>query len=158
MLVFFEQTGLRAGVEALLPALKARPNITAFVVSPWNAGEAVLAPPFDTLLAFDPALARALRFPALDPFRSCSRPTPGLAGGDVAERARAALQRDDHRARCLRAYLTQPFFVAEPNSGRPGERVARPDMLADVAALMTAAADALSEKQLLYRGRAAAER
>jgi F0F1-type ATP synthase beta subunit len=115
--------------------------------------DAVLAPPFDTLVAFDPVLAKAMHFPALDPLGSCSRPLPGVAGYDVADAARSLLRQDQHRAQCLRAYLTQPFFVAEPFSGRPGLRVARADMLADVATLLGGAAEALHPKQLLYRGR-----
>jgi ankyrin repeat protein len=155
-LVFFEQPGLRAGVEALLPALRARATITTFVVSPWQDNDdarATLAPPYDALLAFDPALARAFLFPALDRERSRSRPIAALLGGELAERARGLLRRDDERARCLQAYLTQPFFVAEPNSGRPGESVTRAELLADVAALLDETATPVPREQLLYRGR-----
>lgn len=157
-LVFFEQPGVRAGVEALLPALRARPSITTFIVGPWqDVGEhTTLAPPYDALLAFDPALARARLFPALDPWKSRSRTIPELAGGEIADAARALLRRDEPRAHCLRAYLTQPFFVAEPNSGRPGENVARADMLADVAALLDDTATPPARELLLYRGRAPA--
>ena len=77
-LVFFEEPGRRAGIEALFPALRAQRSITTFVVSSWpNGDDAVLAPPFDTLLAFAPGLAQAMCFPALDPARSRSRPIPG---------------------------------------------------------------------------------
>jgi F-type H+-transporting ATPase subunit beta len=150
-----ERTRPRAGVEALLPALRARPQVTTFVVNPWQKAEQTqLAPPFDTLLTFDPVLAKALCVPALDPFRSSSRSAAGLAGVDLAVAARALLRQENERALRLRAYLTQPFFVAEPNSGRPGEHVARADMLADVAAVLDGALDGLSHEQLLYRGRA----
>jgi RNA polymerase sigma factor (sigma-70 family) len=152
-LVFFEVPGQRAGVEALVPALRARPHFTTFFVDPWLSPETpVLKPPFDTVLTFDPELARAIRFPAIDTTRSRSRPVAGLSGGELADAARALLRAGGERAEALRAYLTQPFVVAEPHSGRPGERVPRSHMLADVSAILNGEADDMPLRELLYRG------
>jgi hypothetical protein len=152
-LVFFEVPGQRAGVEALVPTLRARSHFTTFFVEPSLPHEvAALKPPFDTVLAFDPRLARALRFPAIDPLRSQSRATAPIAGNDVAEAARALLAAGGKRADALRAYLTQPFVVAEPHTGRPGVRVPRSQMLADVGAILRGDADSMKCEDLLYCG------
>jgi hypothetical protein len=154
-LVFFAQPGQRAGIEALVPALRARASFTTFFVDPWPAHESVvLRPPFDGVLAFDRELARAVRFPAIDVARSCSRPVPGWQGIEIADAARTQLLARDARADALRAYLTQPFVVAEPHSGRPGARIPRAELLADVQAILQGKADALPLEQLLYCGRA----
>lgn len=153
-LVFFEHPGTRASVAALWPALHGRSDLLTFIVSPWElAVPAVLKPPFDALIAFDPSLAKQRLYPALDPAQSCSR-LADHAAELVAHAARRLLLEDSERARLLRAYLTQPFVVAAPHVGRPGEHVARLDMLADVAALLEGAADGTPLGQVLYRGRA----
>ncbi len=57
------------------------------------------------------------------------------------------------RARLLQAYLTQPFFVAEQWSGRPGVSVTLGDALRDVRRIMAGEADALPPAQLHMGGR-----
>jgi F-type H+-transporting ATPase subunit beta len=170
-LTLFEPGGMRASIEALLPALGPRPDgsaITAFVVPPWQSvgsADVKLAPPFDAVLAFDSALASALRFPALDVQRSRSRLLEQRPATDpsalcarearalLAELARDSLAPDRlARALRLRAYLTQPFHVAEPFSGRPGVSVELETLLADVRAILDGRTDHLAPDALAYRG------
>jgi F-type H+-transporting ATPase subunit beta len=57
------------------------------------------------------------------------------------------------RTRRLELFQTQPFFVAEPWTARPGESVPFEDTLADYSALVDGAADTLPEEALRYVGR-----
>jgi F-type H+/Na+-transporting ATPase subunit beta len=173
-LTFFEQPGVRASIEALLPALGTRVDgsaITTFVVPPWQTAGAepvALKPPFDASIGFDPALAAAICFPAIDAQRSRSRLLEGAKAGDhhaeCAAQACALLRELSEpatgaergatfeRARRLRAYLTQPFHVTEAFSGRPGASVPLADMLADVRAILAGRTDPLAVEPLAYRG------
>jgi RNA polymerase sigma factor (sigma-70 family) len=173
-LTLFEQPGVRAAIEALLPALGRRPDgtsVTTFVVPPWQTagdGPLALAPPLDACIAFDPKLASALCFPAVDPLRSRSRLLEGAKATDehaaCADRARALLlaaQQAGERAESdvaversqrLRAYLTQPFHVAEAFSGRPGVSVELGTLLRDVRAILDGQADAVAVEAIAYRG------
>lgn len=76
----------------------------------------------DTVLAMSLDLGQARMYPAIDPVRSRA---VSASTDPVAERARAVLRDgvDDVRIELVRAYLTQPFFVAEPYTGRPGVKV-----------------------------------
>jgi len=169
---FFERPGVRAAIEAVLPELGQRADgsaIGAFVVPPWQRGDGdavELRAPFDTCFGFDRALAAARCFPALDAQRSRSRWLDGeladahaacamQARGLLADRGdeRDEAARDRHaRARRLRAYLTQPFHVAEAFSGRPGASVDVETLLADVHAILAGEADDLAIEDIAYRG------
>lgn len=56
------------------------------------------------------------------------------------------------RAGRLERYLTQPFFVAEAFSQRPGASVALEDTLRDTARILDGALDHLPEEHFLWRG------
>lgn len=173
LITFLERPGVRTAIETVLPRLGVREDgsaITALIVPPWQqAGsrDEVLGPPFDTLLAFDPALAAARCFPALDPQRSEARAltAPGFDPhhAQLAQQAKRLLHAFAHdadalseterkRAVRLRAYLTQPFGVAEPFVGRVGASVPRAELLADVRAILAGELDDEPEATFWYRG------
>ena len=126
---------------------------------------------WDAYITFDLQLARRGLFPAIDPLASTSRLLrDGLVDprhARVARQVRAILEwsRAEHadgplapdalmtRTRRLELYQTQPFFVAEPWTARPGESVPFDDTLTDYSALVDGAADALPEEALRYIGR-----
>src|SRR5262249_61330447 len=102
-------------------------------------------PAWDAVLAFSPELAEAHLFPAIAPLHPTSRAlTAEVVGNDhvaVATNARLHLSelaeaetRPEawrtarsarlHRARLLRSYISQPFFITEPFSGRGGGGIA----------------------------------
>jgi len=126
---------------------------------------------WDAYIAFDLQLARRGLFPAIDPLASTSRLLrDGLVDprhARVAGQVRALLEwsRAEHgdgplgpealstRARRLELFQTQPFFVAEPWTARPGESVPFEHTLADYSALVDGAADTLPEEALRYVGR-----
>ena len=56
------------------------------------------------------------------------------------------------RARRLRSYLTQPFFVTESFTGRVGRRVSVEEAVADVEAILDGRCDGLAERQLFMVG------
>lgn len=117
-------------------------------------------------------------WPAVDPLRSSSRILAGDAVSEehrhLAERSRdllrayselkerthpddvEALSREDRltwdRARRLQNFLTQPFFVAEPYTNVPGQRISLADTLAGVTAILDGKTDALPEDALLFTG------
>lgn len=57
-----------------------------------------------------------------------------------------------NRAKRLINYLTQPFFVAEEQSGRKGVAVPRATVLQDIRAILDGKVDAVPEEKLLYIG------
>jgi F-type H+/Na+-transporting ATPase subunit beta len=126
---------------------------------------------WDAYIAFDLQLARRGLFPAIDPLTSTSRllrdelvgPQHARVAGQVrallessrAERGNGAPGPEalSTRARRLELFQTQPFFVTEPWTARPGESVPFEDTLADYSALVDGAADTLPEEALRYVGR-----
>ena len=107
---------------------------------PWTASQLSLLGAFDVVIRFSRKLARAKVYPAVDVVTSRSRLFEtnilGDAHGAIAERARqalAALWADDRagdadplmleRALKLQNYFTQPYFVAERWTKRPGTTV-----------------------------------
>ncbi len=117
-------------------------------------------------------------YPALDPLASWSKALDPTVVGAVhygaVEEARRVLARwhelrdiismlgmeelsaEDRvlvaRARRLRSYLTQPFFVTETFSGRPGRRVPTEEAVADVSAILAGRCDAVPEEKLFMIG------
>src|SRR5260221_5341765 len=126
---------------------------------------------WDAYIVFDLQLARRGLFPAMDPLASTSRLLrDGLVDSQharVAGQVRPRLERSrgEHgdgplspealstRARRLELFQTQPFFVAEPWTARPGESVPFEDTLAGYSALADGAADTLPEDAPRYVGR-----
>jgi F-type H+/Na+-transporting ATPase subunit beta len=117
-------------------------------------------------------------YPAVDALGSWSKALdPDVVGQrhyDVAQRARRVLARyqelrdiiamlgleelssEDRllvgRARRLRSYLTQPFFVTEVFTGRPGRRVPPERTVEDVAAILDGRCDDCDERRLFMIG------
>ncbi len=156
-------------------------RITGALLDVWREGtpgDLATRPVCDTHLVFDAGLAKRYRYPAIDPLRSASI----LLGGQalsvlhrrVADRARALLERsrellatvernggetlspeDDEvaqRGRRLERFLTQPYFVAEPFTGIPGEDVSLDRMIADAQAIIDGRYDAVPEEAFGYTG------
>ena len=140
--------------------------------------EALLAAPeLDSAFAAHISLTRTLAasglYPAVDPARSDSRLlTAAIVGEEhyrialaarellarYPESAEAADGRDgspEGRARRLRRFLSQPFFLAEPFTGVPGERVPRTETVRGCAAILAGECDALPEAAFVRIGRIA---
>jgi F-type H+-transporting ATPase subunit beta len=88
--------------------------------------------------------ARALlqRYPDLDR----EIPHPAADAGYPMDRLHAA------RAGRLRRFLTQPLFVKESVTGRPGKRVLVEDTISGVACLLDGRYDAVPKDSFLYIG------
>jgi F-type H+-transporting ATPase subunit beta len=132
----------------------------------------------DSALVLSREVAAEGYYPAVDPLVSASKALdPSIVGAkhyDVAEEARRVLGRyeelrdiismlgidelapDDRllvgRARRLRQFLTQPFFVAESFTGIPGRRVAITDTVAGASAIIEGRCDAVPENDLFMIG------
>lgn len=56
------------------------------------------------------------------------------------------------RARLLKSYMTQSFFVTENQTGRKGEYVKRQDVITDVKTILAGGYDTIEPERLLYVG------
>jgi RNA polymerase sigma factor (sigma-70 family) len=144
-----------AVVEAIfLPVADASPHALAEVTDG-----------LDAVIAISRKLGEERRYPAIDPVTSRSRLLdPAVAGiehVDIAGRIRHLL--DDtstnqpgadtaRRVSQIRNFLTQPFFVAEPYTNRPGQTVSRKVALADCQALLDGAHDDIAADTLYMIG------
>jgi F-type H+-transporting ATPase subunit beta len=159
----------------------ARPVTFALYDASGEAPDSEGAPfgPLDTLWHLDLDLAARHLYPAVDPIASTSTL---LESGQVeathlglAQRARRLLRRyrewravvalrglnhlppDEQityrRGERLEAFLTQPFFVAEPFTKRPGAWLPLHETLTDVRSVFDGAADDVEPQQLTYVGR-----
>jgi F-type H+-transporting ATPase subunit beta len=132
----------------------------------------------DSRLVFSAALAKQRLYPAVDPLKSASQLLDSKYVGAqhvaVAHQARDLLARyaelhdavetngleslasDDRsvavRARRIQRFLTQPFVVAEPWTGQPGEQVALADTIAGVSAILAGRYDDVPEDDLRFIG------
>jgi F0F1-type ATP synthase beta subunit len=127
---------------------------------------------FDTVIVLSPAVAAAKIWPAIDPLASGSRwLDPAVVGerhATIAGRLRRCLTdadalegRDDldaagratlARARRLRRFFAQPFFIAEPYTKRPGSFVSRADAVDACAAILDGVHDAIAERAFYFTG------
>jgi RNA polymerase sigma-70 factor (ECF subfamily) len=111
---------------------------------------------FDTVIALSPAVAATKIWPAIDPLASSSRWLDAAVVGErhaaVAARVRERLAGDDARARKLRRFFGQPFFVAEPYTKRPGSFVRRDDTIAACEAILEGAHDDVPEEAFSFTG------
>jgi F-type H+-transporting ATPase subunit beta len=134
--------------------------------------------PLEAVVRFDLDLALRGLWPAVDPLQSTSVLLEGAqveaAHLTLATRARALLRRYQelralvpkhgleklppadtqryHRGQRLEAFLTQPFYIAEPFTGRPGVWVPLPETLDGVRRILDGAADDLEPEALQYLG------
>jgi RNA polymerase sigma factor (sigma-70 family) len=127
---------------------------------------------FDTVISLSAAVAAMKIWPAIDPLDSGSRwLDPAVVGerhASVAARVRrclvdgAALEgREDlddaaratvGRARRLRRFFAQPFFIAEPYTKRPGSFVRRDDTIVACEAIVDGAHDDVPEDAFYFVG------
>ena len=127
---------------------------------------------FDTVITMSRAIAAAHIWPAIDPVASRSRwlmpEVVGETPATVAERVRRCLAEADAlegrqdldaaaratvgRARRLRRFLAQPFFIAEPYTQRPGTFVSRADTLAACTAILDGVHDGIPEDAFYFTG------
>jgi RNA polymerase sigma factor (sigma-70 family) len=120
----------------------------------------------DAVIRLSPAQAQAQIWPAIEPASSTSRAFESEAVDEghrkLATRARQALARltgdpdaagvEAERARKLRLFLTQPFFVAEPFTQQPGRFVRLEDTLAGCRAILDGGCDELPTAAFLFGG------
>jgi RNA polymerase sigma factor (sigma-70 family) len=127
---------------------------------------------FDTVIVLSRAVADAHIYPAIDPLASRSRwLEPSLVGAthaSVAEGVRRCLVEADAlggqedldaaarttvaRARRLRLFFAQPFFIAEPYTNQPGSLVPRAETVAACAAILDGAYDDIPEEAFRFTG------
>lgn len=134
--------------------------------------------PLETMLRFDMDLAARRLFPAVDPVVSTSTVLEGAyleaVHQAIQQNARRLLRRyrelrsvvnvwgfdklpepdavTYRRGERLEAFLTQPFYVAEPYTNKPGETVPLQDALDGVRRIMEGAADDVDVNDLTYIG------
>ncbi len=155
-------------------------NVTTFLVD--LKGEAVDEDlpygPLETLWQFDMDLTTRHKFPAINPLYSTSSVLEGAHLDQhhltIQQRAQKLLRRYRElrafvnvkgieavpdaemqtykRGERLEAYLTQPFYVAEPFTGKKGETVSLKDTLNDVQKILDGSADSKEVDQLDYIG------
>jgi F-type H+-transporting ATPase subunit beta len=168
-------------LRARLDEAGTRPVTFALYDALGEAADSEGAPfgPLETVWHLDLDLAARHLYPAVDPIASTSTL---LESGQVeathlglAQRARRVLRRYrewravvalrglDHlpadeqttyrRGERLEAFLTQPFFVAEPFAKRPGAWLPLHETLTDVRRILDGTADDYEVQQLAYIGR-----
>lgn len=155
--------------------------VQAFYVPADDYGDPAVTHAFwhiDSALVLSRDVAAEGYYPAVDPLTSSSKALDPVVVGErhyeVAEEARRLLARFEElrdiismlgidelspedrtlvgRARRLRNFLTQPFFVTEGVTGIPGRRVPIADTVEGVAAIVEGRCDALVEDSLFMKG------
>ena len=128
----------------------------------------------DAVLVLTPAISAMKIYPCVDPLATRSRLLdPEIVGAEhaaVARRVRDALttlaaleareetawsadeRRLAGRARKLRQFFGQPFFIAEPYTKRPGTRVSRQDTVRACASILDGAWDDVPEAAFRFAG------
>jgi RNA polymerase sigma factor (sigma-70 family) len=115
---------------------------------PWTAEKLAALAPVDTLIHLSRAMILRKNYPAVDVLTARARLLDdnlvAVADADIARRVRVAITAwraseanadmtfDPvllERARKLQAFFSQPFFVAEPFTKRPGSHVSRAEAL-----------------------------
>lgn len=159
ILVFVETTREVAAIQELDYRTSATVEAVYLpVADPAPASLADVTTEMDGVIALSRKLGKAGLYPAIDRMASTSRLLdPAIVGADhveVAGRVRALLATDEDgvTARRIQAYLTQPFFVAEAFTGRPGRDVSPAETLRDCLSLLTGDASGLSADDLYMTG------
>ncbi len=143
-----------------------------------DQGVQAVFPYLDSTLYFSRAVYQEGRFPAIDLLASTSSGvTPSIAGQEHYEANIAAqallkkainlehivslvgeseLSAEDKvlyvRAKKLKNYMSQNFFVAQNQTGRPGKYVQAKKTVKDVKAIISGEYDAVSEEKFLFIG------
>ena len=142
------------------------------------ADEEIPYGPLDTFLKFDTELSSRGMYPAVDPVSSTSVLLEGAQLQPMHIQLQQSVKRLMRRYRELRpivtaqgierlpeseflqyrrgerleAYLTQPFFVAAPYTGRPGSIVSLESLLVDIRSIIAGELDETELDRLLYIG------
>lgn len=132
----------------------------------------------DGQIVLDRKIAEKGLYPAINPFKSSSKAVDpervGLKHYKLVQQVLAYLTRYEeleeiiavlgidelseedkkifYRSRKLRNYFTQPLFVSENYTGKPGKMVNIKDTLKDVEDILEGKYDEVDESSLLYRG------
>lgn len=131
------------GVEAIyLPVRDASPEALGSILDQ-----------VDAVITLNRDLGRQKLYPAIDPVRTTSRASDNEATA-VTGRLRALLRDEPGSARAILAqrYLTQPFYVAEPFTNRPGVSVPVATAASDLQAILEGACDAMDPETLTWIG------
>jgi RNA polymerase sigma factor (sigma-70 family) len=135
---------------------------------PWTADRLAALAPVDVVIHLSPAQAQDRIYPTVDPLSSRSSLfETNAVSAEVARRVREALAalRDAgdpppaaaaspalERARKLRRFFGQPFFVAEPYTHRPGVHVGASEALAACREILDGAHDDLPAEAFDFAG------
>jgi F-type H+-transporting ATPase subunit beta len=149
---------------------------------PWTAEKLAALAPVDTLIHLSRAMALRKTYPCVDVLTARSRLLDdnliAAADADIARRVRVAIAARRaaeanadiacdpvllERARKLQAFFSQPFFIAEPFTKRPGSYVSRAEALRGCREILDGRHDDLSVGAFYFTGsideiRGAAER
>lgn len=169
MLVFVETTREVAVVRQVEYRTSAVVDVIYLPVSdasPEALGE--LTSPLDAVIAITGKQAEEGLYPAIDPLQSTSRLLdPAVVGEQhvgvlrgihrVLDEAAAADRATGQtlslrRARLIQRFLTQPFYIAEAFTKRPGSSVSREEAVAGCRALLDGTHDHLAEDALYMTG------
>lgn len=136
---------------------------------PWTTERLAELAPADTVIHLSRGMAEKKIYPCVDPRTSRSRLLETKAVGDehatLAERVKQALtwlldpvlaETVDplilQRARKLANYFAQPFFCAEPWTGRPGSYVSKADALETCSEILDGVHDDLPPEAFYFKG------
>jgi len=142
--VFVQTPDEATAINAL--EYRASPNVSAIYLPVADASPKALAEvttDLDAVVTFSQELARRQFWPAIDPLQSRSRLLEQHAVGkdhqEIAEQMRNALAGgDEETIHQLRAFLAQPFFVAEPYTGQAGANVPLEEAIRECTAILGA--------------------
>ncbi len=129
-----------------------RGNTTVILVPVSNASVTALDSTLstvDSVIVMSGEMAKEGYYPAIDPVES--RAKAGQSD-EIVSRARQLLQESGDRPALLRAYLTQPFYVAEEFTEKRGESVTFNEMLEDVCRILDGHVDGLQPESLMMTG------
>ena len=165
---------IRSALDRLVPrTASATPTLLETGIKVFFVGDGQASrDAFDTVIVMSRAVAAMKIWPAIDPLASTSRwlvaDVVGTAHLSVATRVRQCLEAADTlegredldaaarltsaRARKLRLFFAQPFFVAEPYTKRPGAFVPRADAIAACAAILDGAYDDVPDEAFYFTG------
>lgn len=152
--MLWDRLGMRGGGSITLLVFDLLLPNTGYARAPVDDAE------WDVQLVFDRDLARRGLYPAVDPVASWSRlladgrvsPEHTDSARDVRELMRGASASTSIRAQRAIEFQSQPFYVAEPWTARPGAFVPIAAALGGYRAILTGAADAFDTGALLYTG------
>jgi RNA polymerase sigma factor (sigma-70 family) len=129
-----------------------------FVLSPNSDDSAAATDLLDTVIVLSAAVAQQGIYPAVAPLRCRSRwltnEVAGITHCELVAAARELLARypDSERAKRLRVFLSQPFFIAELHSQRKGRHVTRRETLRGCQEILSGRYDRTPIEQFAFVG------